>query len=29
VMREFMDDVAIAAGEDGTTVQLHRRIGAL
>ena len=27
VMREFMDDVAIAAGEDGTTVQLRRRIG--
>jgi len=28
VMREFMDDVAIDTGEDGTTVQLRRRIGA-
>jgi anti-sigma regulatory factor (Ser/Thr protein kinase)/putative methionine-R-sulfoxide reductase with GAF domain len=28
LMREFMDDVAIDAGEDGTTVQLRRRIGA-
>lgn len=28
VMREFMHDVEIAAGEDGTTVRLRRRIGA-
>ncbi len=28
VMREFMDDVAIDAGDDGTTVDLRRRIGA-
>jgi anti-sigma regulatory factor (Ser/Thr protein kinase) len=28
VMKEFMDDVAIDAGDDGTTVELRRRIGA-
>ena len=27
VMKEFMDDVAIDAGDDGTTVELRRRIG--
>jgi anti-sigma regulatory factor (Ser/Thr protein kinase)/uncharacterized protein YigA (DUF484 family) len=27
VMREFMDDVAIDASDDGTTVELRRRIG--
>jgi serine phosphatase RsbU (regulator of sigma subunit)/anti-sigma regulatory factor (Ser/Thr protein kinase) len=27
IMREFMDDVAIDAGDEGTTVQLRRRIG--
>jgi anti-sigma regulatory factor (Ser/Thr protein kinase) len=27
VMKEFMDDVAIETGEDGTTVKLRRRIG--
>jgi serine phosphatase RsbU (regulator of sigma subunit)/anti-sigma regulatory factor (Ser/Thr protein kinase) len=28
VMREFMDDVAIEPGDEGTTVQLRRRLGA-
>jgi len=28
VMREFMDDVSIEAGDDGTTVELRRSIGA-
>jgi serine phosphatase RsbU (regulator of sigma subunit)/anti-sigma regulatory factor (Ser/Thr protein kinase) len=28
VMREFMDDVAIETGDEGTTVQLRRRVGA-
>ncbi len=28
VMREFMDDVSIEAADDGTTVQLRRRLGA-
>ena len=27
VMREFMDDVAIETGDDGTTVDLRRRLG--
>jgi anti-sigma regulatory factor (Ser/Thr protein kinase)/putative methionine-R-sulfoxide reductase with GAF domain len=27
VMKEFMDDVVIDAGDDGTTVELRRRIG--
>jgi serine phosphatase RsbU (regulator of sigma subunit)/anti-sigma regulatory factor (Ser/Thr protein kinase) len=27
VMKEFMDDVAIDAGDDGTTVELRRRMG--
>ncbi len=27
VMKEFMDDVSIDAGDDGTTVELRRRIG--
>lgn len=27
VMKEFMDDVAIETGDQGTTVKLHRRIG--
>jgi serine phosphatase RsbU (regulator of sigma subunit)/anti-sigma regulatory factor (Ser/Thr protein kinase) len=27
VMREFMDDVSIDKGEQGTTVRLHRRLG--
>jgi hypothetical protein len=26
-MREFMDDVVIESQEDGTTVELRRRIG--
>jgi serine phosphatase RsbU (regulator of sigma subunit)/anti-sigma regulatory factor (Ser/Thr protein kinase) len=28
VMKEFMDDVVIETGDRGTTVELHRRIGA-
>jgi serine phosphatase RsbU (regulator of sigma subunit)/anti-sigma regulatory factor (Ser/Thr protein kinase) len=28
VMREFMDDVVIETGDDGTTVELRRRLGA-
>jgi hypothetical protein len=27
VMKEFMDDVSIDAGDHGTTVELRRRIG--
>jgi anti-sigma regulatory factor (Ser/Thr protein kinase) len=27
VMKEFMDDVSIDSGDDGTTVKLRRRIG--
>jgi hypothetical protein len=27
-MKEFMDDVAIETGDQGTTVELRRRIGA-
>ena len=26
-MREFMDEVEIETGEDGTTVELRRRVG--
>jgi hypothetical protein len=26
-MKEFMDDVSIDTGDDGTTVELRRRIG--
>jgi anti-sigma regulatory factor (Ser/Thr protein kinase) len=27
LMKEFMDDVAIETGDQGTTVELRRRIG--
>jgi hypothetical protein len=26
-MREFMDDVSIETGDEGTTVELRRRLG--